>query len=159
MSEMFLKIDDVPGESKREGMEDTIEISSFSWGETQSGAAQTGSGVTESGVNMQDFCFVAPVSKASPKLLVKCAGGKTIPSAEFSCRKSVGDKQDVYLKYKFTNFVIASYQMTGADTGSPTDQFAFNFEKIEIEYKPQKDDGTLDAAVTSGYNLKTMKPV
>lgn len=159
MSEMFLKVEDAPGESKREGMEDTIEITSFSWLERQKGAARTGSGVTESGVDMGDFRFVAPVSKASPKLLVKCAGGKTIPSAEFSCRKSVGDKQDVFLKYKFTNFVISSYQMTGADTGSPMDEFAFNFEKIEIEYKPQKDDGTLDAAVTAGYNLKTMKPV
>jgi type VI secretion system secreted protein Hcp len=158
MNEMFLKIDDIPGESKRKGMENTIEIASFSWGAAQAGSAQVGSGVTESGVRMQDFNFIAPASKASPKLLLNCAVGKTLPTAEFICRKAVGDKQDVYIKYKFTNFVVSSYQMSGSD-GAPTDSFALNFEKIEVEYKPQKDDGTLDAAVTAGFNLKEMQKV
>jgi type VI secretion system secreted protein Hcp len=158
MQEMFLKIDDIPGESKRSGMENTIEISSFSWGAAQSGSARVGSGVTESGVTMQDFSFVAPSSKASPKLLLNCSVGKTLPKAEFFVRKSVGDKQDTYIKYTFTNFVVSSYVMSGSE-GSPTDSFSLNFEKIETEYKPQKDDGSLDAAVTAGFNLKEMKKV
>lgn len=159
MSETFLKIDGIPGESKRKGMEDTIEIDSFAWSESQSGTAKTGSGVIQSGVSMNDFSFVAPVSKASAKLLIACAEGKTIATAELSCRKAVGTAQEVYLKYKFTNFVISSYSMGGGGGGTPSDSFAFNFEKIEIEYKPQKDDGTLDAAITAGYNLKEMAKV
>jgi type VI secretion system secreted protein Hcp len=36
----------------------------------------------------------------------------------------------------------------------PVDQISFNFSKIEYEYKPQKPDGTLDAPVKTGYDLK-----
>jgi type VI secretion system Hcp family effector len=153
---MFLKIDDIPGESPREGVEDQIEIEDFRWEESQPGGAKTGKGVTQNGVKMSDFVFVAPVSKASPKLMVNCATGKTLPTAEFVCRKAVGDKQDIYLKYTFTNFMVSNYQMVVGSDGAPRDNFSLNFEKIEMEYKPQAEGGGLDAAVTSGFSLKTM---
>ena len=41
----------------------------------------------------------------------------------------------------------------------PTDQISLNFSKIEIEYKPQKADGSLDGSINAGYNLKTNKQV
>ena len=39
----------------------------------------------------------------------------------------------------------------------PVDQFSLNFATIKFEYKPQKADGSLDSAVTAGYNLKANK--
>jgi type VI secretion system secreted protein Hcp len=55
----------------------------------------------------------------------------------------------------------SSYQTDGSGHSDvvPTDQISINFSKIEIEYKPQKPDGTLDGPVKVGYNLKENKCV
>ena len=41
----------------------------------------------------------------------------------------------------------------------PTDQISLNFAKIEVEYKAQKPDGTLDSPVKAGYDLKANKKI
>ena len=41
------------------------------------------------------------------------------------------------------------------ETGSET--VSLNFGKVHFEYKPQKEDGSLDAAVFFKYDLKTNK--
>ena len=41
----------------------------------------------------------------------------------------------------------------------PTDQVSINFAKIEFEYRPQKADGTLDAAVKASWDVKANKAV
>ena len=40
----------------------------------------------------------------------------------------------------------------------PWIRFSLNFAKIEFEYKPQKADGTADAAVKGGWDIKANKP-
>jgi type VI protein secretion system component Hcp len=77
MSEMFLKVDDAPGESKREGMEDTIEILSFSWQERQKARPDRQRRDRE---RRGYDSFAASVNKASPKLLVKCAEARPSPA-------------------------------------------------------------------------------
>ena len=55
--------------------------------------------------------------------------------------------------------LISSYQ-TGGSEGSnavPTDQVSFNFAKIDVTYKPQKADGSLDAGIHFKYDLKAQK--
>ena len=39
----------------------------------------------------------------------------------------------------------------------PSDSVSFNFAKIEVEYKPQKADGSLGSPVDFRYDLKTNK--
>jgi type VI protein secretion system component Hcp len=48
---------------------------------------------------------------------------------------------------------------TSNSLATANDAFSLNFAKIEVEYRAQKDDGTLDSAVTAGYDLKANKPV
>ena len=51
--------------------------------------------------------------------------------------------------------LVSSYQ-TGGSQGDvlPIDQVSMNFSKIEMEYKAQKPDGTLDAPTKAGWDLK-----
>ena len=60
-----------------------------------------------------------------------------------------------YLKIKFSDVLVSSYQ-TGGSQGDvlPMDQVSMNFSKIEMEYKAQKADGTLDAPTKAGWDLK-----
>jgi type VI secretion system secreted protein Hcp len=100
------------------------------------------------------------MNKATPKLMLACASGEHIKKAELVCRKA-GKEQQEYLKIVLSDVLVSSYQ-TGGSAGSsvvPMDQISLNFAKIEFEYKPQKADGTLDAAAKSGWDLKANKKV
>jgi len=153
----FLKIDTIPGESTDSKHKAEIDIESWSWGETNSGTHATGGGGGAGKVNMHDFSFTMRVNKASPKLFLACATGQHIKEATLVCRKAGKDQQE-YLKIKFSDLLISSYQ-TGGSTGDvvPVDQISLNFSKIEVNYAPQKPDGTLDAPVVHNYNLKENK--
>jgi type VI secretion system secreted protein Hcp len=156
----FLKIDGIEGEATDAKHKNTIDVESWSWGETQTGVASgRGGGAGAGKVDMQDFHFVMRVNKASPKLMLACATGQHIAKADLICRKAGGDQQE-YMKISFSELLVSSFQ-TGGSAGDvvPVDQVSLNFAKIEFEYKPQKPDGTLDAPVKTGYDLKLNKKI
>lgn len=153
----FLKIKDIEGESEDSKHKGEIELESWSWSESNAGSHAGGSGGGAGKVHMQDFNFSMSVNKASPKLLLACAQGTHIPEALLTCRKAGKDQQE-YLKIKFTDLLVSSYQ-TGGSSGAvvPIESISFNFTKIEYEYYPQKKDGTLGPKVPVFYNLKENK--
>ena len=153
----FLKIEGIEGESEDAKHKAEIDLESWSWGETNSGSSAAGGGGGAGKVSMQDFNFVMRVNKASPKLLLSCANGSHIKSALLTCRKAGKDQQE-YLKIKFSDLLISSFQ-TGGSTGDviPMDQISFNFSKIEYEYAPQKPDGTLGTKIPVHWDLKQNK--
>ncbi len=153
----FLKIEGIEGESADSKHKNEIDIESWAWGETQSGSHAYGGGGGAGKVSMQDFNFTMRVNKASPKLLLACASGQHIKGALLTCRKAGKDQQE-YMKIKFTDLLISSYQ-TGGSNGEviPVDQISLNFAKIEYEYYPQKEDGTLGSKVPVHWDLKTNK--
>jgi type VI secretion system secreted protein Hcp len=156
--DMFLKIDGIKGESIDHAHADEMQIESWSWGESNSGSATTGGGGGSGKVSMQDFHFVISYGVHSPLLFKACATGQHIAEGTLTCRKAGGDQME-YLKWKFTDLIVSSYQ-TGASTHGgelPTDQCSFNFAKIEINYKEQKADGSLGGTINAGYDVKANK--
>ena len=92
---------------------------------------------------MQDFHFVMRLNRASPALMKACATGQHIKTATLSARKA-GKGQQEYLTFKFRDVLISAFQTTGSEeTPVPSDSVSFNFAKIEVEYKPEKSDGSL----------------
>ncbi len=158
-ADYFLKIEGIEGESTDSKHKGEIEVLSWSWGETNSGSHSMGRGGGAGKVSMQDFNFVMSANKATPKLMLACAIGTHIPSAKLTARKAGGEQQE-YLTITFSDLLVSSYQ-TGGSQGDiiPTDQVALNFAKIEYEYKPQKPDGTMDAPIKVGYDLKANKKI
>jgi type VI secretion system secreted protein Hcp len=127
--DLFLKIEGVSGESPDAKHKGEIQLESFSW-------------------------FV---SKASPKLMLACATGKHHKEAVLTVRKA-GKSQQEYLIIKLEDVIITSYQIGGTDVGdAPMDQASLGFSTIQMEYKPQKADGSLDTPVTAGWDLKNNK--
>jgi type VI secretion system secreted protein Hcp len=153
----FLKIDGAPGESADAKHKGEIQLESFSWGESNPGGAASGGGGGAGKVQMQDLHFSMAVSKASPKLLLACAIGKHHKEAVLTVRKA-GKTQQEYLIIKLKDVVITSYQVGGSELGdAPMDQASLGFSQIQMEYRPQKADGSLDAPVKAGWDLKTNK--
>jgi type VI secretion system secreted protein Hcp len=157
-SDYLLEIEGIKGESKDSKHPNTIEVESFSLGNTNDGSAAHGSGAGAGKVHFQDAHFTSQVNKASNELLLACATGKHIKKAQLFVRKQGENQQDYYV-VTMEDFIVSSYQVGGSNGSHhlPTDQFALNFAKIKIEYKPQKDDGSLEAPVTAGWDLKQNK--
>jgi type VI secretion system secreted protein Hcp len=131
-------------------------VLSFSWGETNSGGFPGQGGGGAGKVAVQEFHFAKRFSKASPSLLLACASGKHLKSAVLTVRKA-GKGQQEFLVYRFTNVFVSSYQTGGAaeDPEGPIDQISFRFATIEVEYRPQKADGSLDTPVKAGWDVLT----
>jgi type VI secretion system secreted protein Hcp len=159
-ADFFLKIDGIDGESQQDKHKNEIELDSWSFGETNAGSFAKSGGGGAGKVAMQDFHFVMPVNKASPKLFLACATGQHIKSAKLVCRKA-GKEQQEYLKVTFSDLLVSSYQTGGSGHGDvlPTDQISLNFSKIEFEYAEQAADGSLKGGIKAGYDLKAGKKV
>lgn len=155
--DMFLKLDGIDGESTDKGHKNEIQIESFSWGASNSGSAAHGGGGGGAGkASFQDFSFTTRVSKASPRLFLACASGEHIKSALLTVRKAGGEQQD-FLKVTMSDLLVSSYKAegaSGADAPVPVDQVSLNFAKIQVSYSPQRPDGSLEGAVTAGWDLQ-----
>jgi type VI secretion system secreted protein Hcp len=155
----FIKFDGIKGESTDAKHKDEIDVESWSWGETHPGPpGGAGGGAGAGKVSMQDFQFIMKWNKASPNLMKACATGQHIKMATLTARKAGKGQQD-YLTFKLHDVLVSSFQTGGSEATDfpPTDQVSLNFAKIEVEYKPEKSDGSLGAGVLFRYDLKTNK--
>ena len=154
----FLKIDGIQGGSTDAKHKGEIDLQSFSWGETNTGTAAGRAGGGGAGkVQIGDFHFVHKVDKASPVLMLSCATGKHLKEAILTARKA-GKGQQEFLIVKMTDIIITGVAPSGAGDGAATaEHVALQFAKVDLEYKPQKQDGSLDAGVHFKYDIKGNK--
>ena len=154
----FLKIDGIQGESLDAKHKGEIQLESFSWGETAAGTMAAGGGGGAGKVHIQDLHVTKKLDKASPLLFLACATGQHLKEAILTARKA-GKTQLEFLVFKFRDLLVSSYQTSAGGDDVPTDQVSFNFARIEIEYRPQKPNGTADTPVKAGWDVKANKKV
>lgn len=160
-AQYFLRIKDIKGESKDAKHKDEIDILSFNFGVSNGTTPGSGGGGGEgAGRAMFDvFHFTMKVNQASPKLFLAVAQGKHIPEALLTVRRTSNKEQQEYLMWKLQDVIVSSYQTGGhvQNDPIPTESFSLSFGKIEVEYKPQKPDGTLDSPVKAGWDVNADK--
>jgi type VI secretion system secreted protein Hcp len=143
---LFLKLDDVDGGSTAVKYEKWIEISSFSWGATQSAAAGGGAGAGKLTVKTVDVNVHSGI--ATPGMIKLLGSGKRTNGqivVASSQKGLVG--QFKYHTIKLTGVRIESYAMGAAGTdATPTDAVSLSFLKLEIHTAIGKltADATLD---------------
>ena len=154
-ADIFAKIGDIKGESLDSKHKDEIEVLSFSWGVTNPATVSGGGGGGSGKATFHDLSIVHHLDKASPLLLRACATGMHIKDAVITHRKA-GKGQQEYLIVKMNDVII-----TGVTHGGNGDLISENvtlaFAKVDLEYKPQKPDGTLDAGIHFKYDIKGNK--
>ena len=154
---IFAKIGDIKGESLDSKHKDEVEVLSWSWGVTNSGAIRAGSGGGTGKATFNDFNFTHHVDKASPSLLKACASGKHIKEATITVRKA-GKGQQEFLIIKMSDVLITAVSPSGTGDGAATaEHVGLQFAKVDLEYKPQKADGSLDAGLHFKYDIKGNK--
>jgi type VI secretion system secreted protein Hcp len=158
-SDIFAKIGDIKGESLDDKHKDEIEMTSWSWGLSNSGSMAFGGGGGEGKASFHDFTFTHNLDKSSAVLMQACAGGDHLKDATITVRKS-GKGQQEYLIIKMNDVVITSVNPGGAGSGGGTvETVTLQTAKWDLEYKPQKADGSLDAGVHFKYDQKANKGV
>ena len=153
----FAKIGDIKGESLDSKHKDEVEVLSWSWGVSQSGTMAHGGGGGQGKVSFQDLNFTHYCDKASPVLMKACATGEHIKEATITARKA-GKGQQEFLIIKMNDILITSVNPSGSGDAAPiAESVAMQFAKVDLEYKPQKADGSLDAGVHFKYDIKGNK--
>ena len=155
-ADIFAKIGDIKGESLDGKHKGEIEVTSWSWGVSNAGSMGVGSGGGTGKASFADLTFQHEMDKASPVLLLACSTGKHYPDATFTARKSGGDQQE-YLTVKLSDVIVTSVSVGHGNGSVPSESITLQFSKVELEYKPQKADGSLDAGVQYKYNIKETK--
>jgi len=156
-SDIFAKIGDIKGESLDSKHKDEVEVLSWSWGVQQSGTMARGGGGGEGKASFNDFNFTHAVDKASPVLMKACATGEHIKEATITVRKA-GKGQQEFLIIKMNDILITSVNPSGSGDGASTaENVALQCSKVDLEYKPQKADGSLDAGLHFKYDIKGNK--
>lgn len=156
-SDIFAKIGDIKGESLDDKHKDEVEVLSFSWGVTNARPISSGGGGGEGKATFHDLSFVHHIDKASPVLMQACATGVHIKEATITHRKA-GKGQQEFLIVKMNDVIITSVTHGGDNgDGSYSENVSLAFAKVDLEYKPQKADGSLAAAIHFKYDIKNNK--
>ena len=155
-SDIFAKIGDIKGESVDAKHKDEIEVLSLSWGVTNSATIKTGGGGSASKASFQDLAFLHSIDKASPNLLHACATGAHIKEATITHRKA-GKGQQEYLIIKMNDVIVTSVALSDTSSGASSENVSLAFAKVDLEYRPQNPNGSLDAGIHFKYDIKANK--
>jgi type VI secretion system secreted protein Hcp len=158
--EAFLKIEGIPGESRKQGHADEIDILSFSFGASNPTTVGKGTGAGASQVSISSFSIMKGTDLSSAPLFLRCAKGEHIPTAIVTLRKAGGENPLEYLQYKFSKVYVDSIQWSGSSGGddTPTESLSLAFEKVEIAYSQQGEGGTAKKTVGAGWDIPSGTP-
>jgi type VI secretion system secreted protein Hcp len=154
----FLKLEGIDGETTDSKHKNEIEVLSFSWGVSNPATAGYGGGAGAGKASLSDFNFMLRTQKASPKLFLACASGKHMKEAVLTCRMA-GERQLEFLKLKFTDVLISSFQQSGSEGGdsTPMESVSLSFAKLEETYTPSDSKGSTGKPVKGGWDVTQNK--
>jgi type VI secretion system secreted protein Hcp len=154
-SDIFAKIGDIKGESADDKHKDEIEVLSFSWGVANS-ATIGGGGGGAGRATFRDLSFIHKIDKASPRLLQACATGTHLKEATITHRKA-GKGQQEFLVIKMNDIIITGVSLGDAGDGGASENVTLAFAKVDLEYRPQNPNGTLDPGIHFKFDIKANK--
>ena len=138
----FLDIPGIPGESRDDVHADEIAVAAFAWGGdliySPLGAGKVG---------FHELRLSTRLSKASPLLMDRLMKGTHLPIATLVLRKPTRSKPVDFFTVTLQDVVVSSYKVTTAADGSPVEEISLAFGDVEVGYRAQKPDGTMDAEV------------
>ncbi len=155
--DFFLKIPNMPGDSKDEKHKDWIEVESWSFGISNASDPGRGSGATKSVGNFTEFTFMKNADRSSPKIFLNNCAGEHISDVQFAAKKAGAKQGQVdYLLINFKDCIISSFQQSGGGGADvmPTEGVSFAFSEISFEYKQVDVKGNLSPAAAFKYDLK-----
>jgi type VI secretion system secreted protein Hcp len=152
LSDIFLEIAGIEGESQDRDHKGQIDVLSWSWGVSRS--VDINSVGSSSSASFNDFVITKRVDKSSPVLFGRCASSARLDSIILWVRAS-GTNND-YLKITMTDVYVSGISSTGSiETEQASESISFIYSTIQTVYYPTNSDGSLGSGVSSGWDLIT----
>lgn len=155
MATIHLKLDGIEGDSEAANYEGQIDCSSWAWGASQAANMHVSTGGAAGGSSIMDISITKDMDKASPNLMKYCCHGTVMPTAILTCTKSGGEGTMEWLKVTMTNAIISSISSSGQEGSMGTESVSLNFSEYKMEFWPQSDTATQEAAIEAEYNIRT----
>ncbi len=113
--EIFLKLDGITGNRRKQGAKDQIEIFSFSNGASNPSSVAFGTGSGAGKVDLSSLSLQKQLDKSSPALFQSCCQGTHIKTGTMIVRESTGDKTtQIYYQYDMKEVFVDSISWGGA---------------------------------------------
>lgn len=141
----FLKIPDIPGESKRAEHEDEIDIHGIEWRVAQKAkAARPGSGRTRQRAIVSPLEVHKFYDASSPYIALAAMQGKSFDKIVLSISRDGGDAHLDYLVITLTNCAISAYGLFNDGVDDPlttiSERVSITFEQVAVKYTVQAED-------------------
>jgi type VI secretion system secreted protein Hcp len=160
-SNMFLAINSqdggaVQGESLVDSFKNQIEISSWTWGVTQTGSAHSGPGGSTGTATVNDLTMTGVLDKSFPILSQMAGSGVHVKDATLTICKTGGKLQPV-LVIKVTGGIVSKVSGSGSIAPDGTSvqlmSVSLNFSQVELDYSPQTIAGQTGPTVKGVINI------
>jgi len=152
--DIFLKLENVTGESADKTHRKEIDVINWSWGLMNTGSAHIGGGAGMGKGEVRDLEVTKFVDTSSAKLMLACCSGTHFPSALLTVRKAGGGKPLEYYKVKMEEVMITYISPNAAKNRfGQTEKVSLNFAKVTVDYTPQNGDGSAGTTKTFGWDI------
>ena len=138
----------IKGESQDTQHKGEIDVLGWSWG--MQGKPNLGGGTATGKASIHDLRIVKRVDASSTALMLALRTNEPIQKAVLTLRKA-GKSQVEYLKVTIEQGRVTALTIEGGDTSGSADvveRVSFSFNKIEVEYVPQGNDGLAQGGMT-----------
>jgi len=151
--DVFLKIEDIPGESKSEYYPAWIDVYSFSH---RLGPEETRSG--ESGkieAVHGDIEISKPLDRSSPKLYEACCARKYFKVVMLEACRMVRDRSEHFLRVELEDAFVRSVVLTAgtAKTAQPSETVRFAYRRIRWTFTKYEGEEALAGSISSSWDL------
>lgn len=158
MDAIFLKLDDIKGESQVDGFKDQIEIMSYSHNVAMQVTNDISNTERTSGrAHVGEMSLTKFVDLSTPKLNEYCCSGKMIKEAVLTLCRNDDGKMLPLIVYTLDNVVISHLSVSGGSGGKPVETMSLNFTKIKWEITAQKLGGQKEGNVSSVWDMAMNK--
>jgi len=143
---IYLKLDDVKGQSRDAGFEDLIECESASEGVSQNGYFAGGQ-LTGASVSVSEFTLSKKLDKTSPLLSEYCCSAKKFKLATIQFASQVNDKYQLYYQVDLSPVIISA-----VSHGNESESLSLRFHQIKWAFTPFVDDEAQEP-ITGGWDV------
>jgi type VI secretion system secreted protein Hcp len=146
----FLRIDGVQGESQDAKHKGEIQIFSWSWAESNPGAAANGGGTGKP--NVSTLNVMTRLSKASPALMQACHAGQRFMTAVLTGAQSSDTAEFDFLTFTLNDVTVESIQES-ASSEQPSESISLAFASFQMQYRQAKSNGAGGGVTKAGWDL------
>ena len=156
---MFLRLDNVTGESKDMNHKGWTDVISFNWGAVQPNNMSVGGGGGTGKVCFNDLCVEALIDKSTPTILKLCSTGKHIGTVEMSVCKA-GGSQIEYARIILSDVLVTAVIFSGSNPDDTVGvRYTFQGSVVKQKYWEQTQQGGKGAESAMGWSIKENREV